>query len=58
MLPFRWTFGFPIEALTGDLSEAELIGGLGMQLLWIVVGATGIALVWPRAVRRYSAVNG
>ena len=28
-LPFQWTFYFPIEALVGDLSNAELLRGLG-----------------------------
>ena len=37
LLPFRWTFGFPITALVGPIDSAELIGGLGMQLLWIVI---------------------
>src|SRR6476469_11223937 len=36
-LPFKWTFGFPIEALLGDLTNEQLIGGLFMQLFWIVV---------------------
>ncbi len=56
-LPFQWSFYFPIVALTGDLSTGELVGGLGMQLLWIVV-LTGVFLVtWRFAVRRYSAVG-
>ena len=37
-LPFRWTFYFPIETLVGDLTNAELLAGLGMQLFWILVG--------------------
>ena len=28
-LPFQWSFYFPIESLVGDLSTAELLGGLG-----------------------------
>ena len=56
-LPFQWSFYFPIEALVGDLSTGELLGGLGMQVLWIVV-MTGLTLfVWRFAVRRYSAVG-
>jgi ABC-2 type transport system permease protein len=56
-LPFKWTFYFPIEALVGNMSTARLIGGLGMQLLWTVIGA-GVALgAWRVAVRRYSAVG-
>jgi ABC-2 type transport system permease protein len=57
VLPFQWSFYFPIQALVGDLPRDELIGGLGMQLLWIVV-LTGLFLVvWRFAVRRYSAVG-
>ena len=56
-LPFQWSFYFPIEALVGDLSTGELLGGLGMQVFWIVV-MTGLTLfVWRFAVRRYSAVG-
>jgi ABC-2 type transport system permease protein len=58
VLPFQWTFGFPIEALVGDLPTEQLLGGLAMQLLWIVVGAILVRIVWRFAVRRYSAVSG
>jgi ABC-2 type transport system permease protein len=57
VLPFKWTFGFPIESLVGRLSESELLGGLAMQALWIAIGSIGVALVWRVAVRRYSAVG-
>ncbi len=56
-LPFQWTFYFPIQALVGDLSTGELLGGLAVQALWIVV-LTGVLLVVFRvAVKRYSAVG-
>jgi ABC-2 type transport system permease protein len=58
VLPFQWTFGFPIEALVGNLSDAQLIGGLAMQLFWIAVGVVLVRVVWRFAVRRYSAVAG
>jgi ABC-2 type transport system permease protein len=58
VLPFRWTFGFPIEALVGNLSTAQLLGGLVMQLFWILVGAVLVRVVWHFAIRRYSAVSG
>jgi ABC-2 type transport system permease protein len=57
VLPFKWTFGFPIEALVARLPEAELLGGLGMQALWIAIGSIGVLLVWRFAIRRYSAVG-
>jgi ABC-2 type transport system permease protein len=56
-LPFKWSFYFPIEALVGDYSTRELLGGLAIQALWIVA-LTGLTLlVWRFAVRRYSAVG-
>jgi ABC-2 type transport system permease protein len=58
VLPFKWTFGYPIEALIGHLPDAELFGGLAMQLLWIVIGVIGVRIVWRFAIRRYSAVAG
>jgi ABC-2 type transport system permease protein len=58
VLPFQWTFGFPIEALVGNLTSEELLGGLAMQLLWIVIGAVLVRIVWRFAIRRYSAVAG
>ena len=57
-LPFRWTFGYPITALVGPVTTAELFTGLAMQVLWVLIGLAGISLVWPRAVRRFSAVGG
>ena len=58
VLPFKWTFGFPIEALVGRLPVSDLIGGLAMQVLWIVLGAIGVRVVWRFAIRRYGAVGG
>ena len=57
-LPFQWTFGFPIEALVGRLPEAQLLAGLGMQVLWIAIWSTVVAFGWRFAVRRFAAVGG
>ena len=57
VLPFKWTFGFPIEALIGHLPPDQLLGGLAMQVLWIAIGAVVARIVWRFAVRRYSAVG-
>jgi len=56
-MPFQWTFGFPIEALVGQLGTRALLLGLATQLLWIGIGAGLLALVWRAAVRRYAAVG-
>jgi ABC-2 type transport system permease protein len=57
-LPFQWAFFFPIESLVGELSNEQLIRGLGAQLLWILVGLAMFRLAWRFAIRRYSSVNG
>jgi ABC-2 type transport system permease protein len=57
-LPFKSTFGFPIEALVGNLTDAELLGGLVAQAFWITFGAIVLRIVWRFAIRRYSAVGG
>jgi ABC-2 type transport system permease protein len=56
-LPFQWTFGFPIEALIGKDSTAQLLSGLAMQALWIAIGGGLVAIFWRFTVRRYSAVG-
>ena len=57
-LPFQWAFFFPIESLVGDLSNAELVRGLGAQLLWILIGLAIFRVAWKHAIKRYSAVGG
>jgi ABC-2 type transport system permease protein len=57
-LPFQWAFFFPIEALVGDLSNEELVRGLGAQLLWILIGLVIFRVAWKHAIKRYSAVGG
>ena len=56
-LPFQWTFGYPIETLTGLLSPQELFSGLGIQLLWILIGIFFVNIVWKRGIRRFSSVG-
>ena len=56
-LPFRWTFGFPITALVGPVSNRDLGIGLAMQAMWIAVWAVVVTVVWRRGVRRFTAVG-
>lgn len=57
-LPFKWTFFFPIETLVGSMSTQELWTGVGMQILWITIGASILSLVWRAAIKQFSAVGG
>jgi ABC-2 type transport system permease protein len=56
--PFKWTFGYPIEALIGQLPNNELIGGLVIQLIWIVLLTIVVVVGWRFAIKRFSAVGG
>jgi len=57
-LPFKWTFGFPIESLVGNMSTQALLLGLGVQALWIVGGFVVFHFAFRYAIRHYSAVGG
>lgn len=57
-LPFQWTFGFPITALVGPITDRDLLIGLAAQTGWIVAGAIAAQLMWRRAVRVFTAVSG
>ena len=56
-LPFQWAFYFPINALVGKVGPAELLTGLGVQLLWILGGIGLVNIVWRYGIRRFSAVG-
>jgi ABC-2 type transport system permease protein len=58
LLPFKWTFGFPITALVGPITTTQLFVGLGMQLLWIAIGAGLVHVVWRAGVKHFSSVGG
>jgi ABC-2 type transport system permease protein len=57
VLPFQWTFGFPIESLVGQLTPSQLLTGLVMQALWILIGLALVNVMWRSAIRRFSAVG-
>ena len=57
VLPFQWTFGFPIELLLGQRSPEAALWGFAAQALWFVVGVVILRLVWRAGVRKYSAVG-
>jgi ABC-2 type transport system permease protein len=56
-LPFKWTFGYPIESLTGGLSTGALFAGLGAQAAWTLAGYGLVRIVWRRALRRFTSVG-
>ena len=57
-MPFQWTFYFPINLVVAPLSVSEMLTGLGMQLLWIIIGFVAVKVMWKFSVRQFSAVGG
>lgn len=56
--PFRWTFGFPIEVLVGQMTLNEMLIGLVVQLAWIIFGGIVVNIIWKFAIKKFSAVGG
>lgn len=57
ILPFRWMIGFPVELLLGRLSPVQAVEGLGVQLVWLMIGFALFRIVWRAGIRVYSAVG-
>jgi ABC-2 type transport system permease protein len=55
--PFPWSISFPVEVALGRRSGTEILVGYGAQIAWIAIAAGILALVWNRAVSKYSAVG-
>ncbi len=58
VLPFRYMVAFPVEILTGQLSQAELWTGFAFQAGWLSVALALFLAVWRAGLKRYSAVGG
>ena len=58
ILPFRYMAAFPVEVLTGQLGQSEIVVGLSFQVSWLLVAIGLYALMWRNGVRRYEAVGG
>jgi ABC-2 type transport system permease protein len=55
--PFPWSLAFPVEVFLGRRTGGDIWTGYAVQLGWIVLALGGLALLWRRATRRYSAVG-
>ncbi|MGH2346804.1 MAG: ABC transporter permease [Chloroflexota bacterium] len=57
VLPFRYTFSFPVEVFLGKLDPAQTALGLLAQLGWLAILFALARILWIRGLRRYSAVG-
>jgi ABC-2 type transport system permease protein len=55
--PFPWSLAFPVEVILGRRTGADIWIGYAVQIGWIALALGGLALLWRRATRRYSAVG-
>ena len=58
IFPFRYMAAFPVELLTGQLSQSDISIGFGMQAFWLAIALSLYALIWRKGVQRYAAVGG
>ena len=56
-LPFRWMIAFPVELALGRLSATQAATGFAAQAVWLGLASLALAALWPRALRRFSAVG-
>ena len=54
---FHETFYYPIEALIGNADLPELLVGIGMQILWILIGALLVNIVWKLGIKKFTSVG-
>ena len=58
LLPFKYTVNYPINVLNGKLNDAQVLEGMGIQILWILICWGAANLLWRVGARRYVAVGG
>jgi ABC-2 type transport system permease protein len=55
--PFPYVLDFPVRVMIGRVQGAELLQGLGVQLLWIAILVALFAVIWRAGLRRYSGAG-
>lgn len=58
ILPFRYMVAFPVEVISGALSQTELLTGFIIQTGWTLLAVGLYAFLWRSGLRRYTAVGG
>jgi ABC-2 type transport system permease protein len=55
--PFRFILSFPLELVVGDLSTADLVVGMTLQIVYPVLTVLAAVRLWRRGMRAYTAVG-
>ncbi|GER91584.1 ABC transporter permease [Dictyobacter vulcani] len=56
--PMYALLGFPAEIMSSGLQQSQILSGYGWQILWILVFALALQLIWRSGLRRYTAIGG
>jgi ABC-type uncharacterized transport system permease subunit len=55
--PFYAMVGLPADLVTGRLDTVDVLGAVGLQLVWIAALSAVAAAVWRAGIRRYTVVG-
>lgn len=58
ILPFRYMLAFPLEIVTGSLTNEQIGQGLFTQIIWIGIMVFVFWAMWRGGFKRYSASGG
>ncbi|MBI2552585.1 ABC-2 family transporter protein [Candidatus Uhrbacteria bacterium] len=56
-LPFKYAIYFPLRLISQQVPRAEMLRGLGIQLVWIAALFVLSSIIWKKGLKRYSAVG-
>ncbi|MDW8052644.1 MAG: ABC-2 family transporter protein [Armatimonadota bacterium] len=57
LFPFRYTTAVPVEIAVGKLQGEAMWMEIGLQALWVLIGAIGGQLLWRWGLRHYTGVG-
>lgn len=57
-LPFKYTIQFPINILSGRLTQVEISEGIIIQICWLCLLIIVSNVLWKKGINRYVAVGG
>jgi ABC-2 type transport system permease protein len=55
--PFWYMGAFPVELALGRVPPSAALAGIGVQIVWLIVGIGVFRAVWASGIRQYSAVG-
>jgi ABC-2 type transport system permease protein len=58
LLPYRYMLSFPIEIFSGRLSQQEIYSGFITAIIWILIFAVLMRLIWKSGLKTYTAYGG